>query len=338
VKGHNALASAFERVVARGRLAHAYLFTGPSGVGKRLFAGELAQAILCENPPGGRLEACDHCAACALVRAGNHPDFFVTARPDDKLELPIEAVRELARSLSLKSARGRGKVAILDDADDLNDEAANCFLKTLEEPPPRSVLILIGTSPARQLPTIVSRCQVVPFSPLPADLMCDLLRELGVRDPPLLSHVVRLGGGSPGQALALADPELWEFRRGFLQEISRPGFDSVALARQWMKFVEQAGKEAAAQRRRAAQVLRLLNAFFQDVLILSLGGEPPNLEPRERPVLQALAARLEPEQWLELLDRCLEAGEQIDRRVQLVLILEALLDSLAHTLHVRVAR
>src|SRR6516225_7769368 len=101
VKGRDALAAAFERVVARGRLAHAYLFTGPAGVGKRLFAAELAQAILCENPPEGRLEACDQCAACALVRAGNHPDFFVTARPDDKLELPIESVRELARSLAL---------------------------------------------------------------------------------------------------------------------------------------------------------------------------------------------------------------------------------------------
>ena len=105
-----------------------------------------------------------------------------------------------------------------------------------------------------------------------------------------------------------------------------------------MKFVEQAGKESAAQRRRAAQVLRLLNAFSQDVVILSLSGEPPNLDPRELPVLQALAGRLEPEQWLELLDRCLEADEQIDRRVQLVLIIEALLDSLAQTLHVGVAR
>src|SRR5262249_26460614 len=146
VRGHDALVQAFDRVVRRGRLAHAYLFTGLPGVGKRLFAEELAKALLCEQPPGPRLEACDRCPACALVDAGTHPDLYVATRPEESLELPIEVVRELCRSFALKSARGRGKVAILDDADDLNVAAANCFLKTLEEPPPRSVLLVIGTS------------------------------------------------------------------------------------------------------------------------------------------------------------------------------------------------
>jgi DNA polymerase III subunit delta' len=167
VRGHERLAAAFAQVVRRGRLAHAYLFTGPRGVGKRLFAGELARALLCEQPPGDHLEACGQCASCTLVDAGTHPDCFAAGRPEDSLEVPIDEVRELCRHFSLKSARGRGKVALLDDADDLNDAAANCFLKTLEEPPPRSVLLLIGTSPDRQLPTIVSRCQIVRFAPLP---------------------------------------------------------------------------------------------------------------------------------------------------------------------------
>src|SRR5205807_4346929 len=129
---------------------------GPSGVGKRLFAEELAKALLCESPNRPRLEACDRCPACLQVAAGTHPDYFVAGRPEESLELPIDVVRELCHSLGLKPARGHGKVAIVDDADDLNDAAANCFLKTLEEPPPRSVLLLIGTSAERQLPTIVS--------------------------------------------------------------------------------------------------------------------------------------------------------------------------------------
>src|SRR3954449_7968238 len=122
VRGHDALIAAFDRAVRRGRLAHAYLFTGPPGVGKRLFALELAKAMLCENPPEGKLAACDHCAACSQVEAGTHPDFFTTSRPEDKLEFPIEVMREVCRNFSLKSARGRGKVAILDDANDLNEE------------------------------------------------------------------------------------------------------------------------------------------------------------------------------------------------------------------------
>src|SRR3954469_25560900 len=83
VKGHDEQAAAFARAVARGRLAHAYLFTGPPGIGKRLFAGELAKALLCESPPEGRFEACDRCPACGLADAGTHPDVFSVGRPED---------------------------------------------------------------------------------------------------------------------------------------------------------------------------------------------------------------------------------------------------------------
>src|SRR5262249_10173872 len=154
----------------------AYLFTGPPGVGKKLFAVELARALLCEDPPPGRLEACDRCPACAQVGAGAHPGFATPGRPAGGHRLPIEAVRAPCLTVRPKAAPGHGKVAILDDADDLNEAAANCFLKTLEEPPPRSVLILVGTSPDRQLTTIVSRCQVVRFAPLPEELVAELLR------------------------------------------------------------------------------------------------------------------------------------------------------------------
>ena len=255
VRGHERLVDAFDRVVRRGRLGHAYLFAGPPGVGKRLFAEELARALLCESPARTRLEACDLCPACRQVAAGTHPDLFIAGKPEESLELPIDVMRDLCRSFSLKSARDRGKVVILDDADDLNEESANCFLKTLEEPPPRSVLLLIGTSPDRQLATIRSRCQVVHFAPLADELVAELLRAQGVEDSALIERLVRLSGGSPGRARALADPALWEFRRQMLGQLSRSPVDTVGLARSWMRFVEEAGKEAAAQRQRAAQVL-----------------------------------------------------------------------------------
>src|SRR5262245_33823690 len=193
VRGHDALIEGFRRVVQRGRLAHAYLFAGPSGVGKRLFAGELARALLCEKP-NGALDPCGTCPSCVQVDAGTHPDFYPAARPEGAHEFPIDLMRSLCASFSLKSARGRGTVIVIDDADDLNEESANCFLKTLEEPPPRSVLILIGSSPQRQLPTIVSRCQVVRFAPLPAGLVRDLLAENGVTDAATQDRLLRLGG------------------------------------------------------------------------------------------------------------------------------------------------
>src|SRR5258708_7727820 len=155
--GHDVWIAGFREVVRRGKLAHAYLFVGPPGIGKRTFAIELAKAYLCENPSAEPLTACDHCAGCRLVDAGTHPDLFLVAKPEDANELPIETMRGLCGDFTLKTARGRGKIAILEGADDLNDASANCFLKTLEEPPPRSMFILIGTDVERQLPTIRSR-------------------------------------------------------------------------------------------------------------------------------------------------------------------------------------
>jgi DNA polymerase-3 subunit delta' len=327
VFGHDALVEDFDRVVCAGRLAHAYFFAGPAGVGKRLFAGELAKALLCEAPGRQRLEACDRCPACLQFAAGAHPDFIAVGRPDDKLELPIDVVRELCRNLSLKPARGGYKVAVLDDADDLNEESANCFLKTLEEPPPRSVLILVGTRPERQLATIVSRCQVVRFAPLAEALVIEVLRGQGQEDPDQLGRLARLSNGSPGEALALADPELWEFRKKLLEGLTRPRIDSVALARAWWEFVEEAGKEGPVQRRRAALVLRLLIEFFNDALRCAIGAPPRSADPGDLRYLRELGERVDSEQMLRLLERCLEADQHMDRRVQLVLILEALVDA-----------
>jgi DNA polymerase-3 subunit delta' len=335
VRGHDAVIRAFERAVRRGRLAHAYLFVGPQGVGKRLFAAELAKTLLCEDLSAGHFDSCDHCPSCTQIDAGTHPDFFQAGLPPDRHEWPIELMRDLLRSFALKSARGRGKLAVLDDADAFNEESANAFLKTLEEPPPRSVLILIGTSPDRQLATILSRCQVVRFAPLPEPIVADLLRAQGVEDAALVGRLARLSGGSPGQARALADPALWEFRRDFLRQLSAPQIDSVGLARAWNEFVEQAGKESAAQRQRATLVLRLLIDFLNDALRVQLGEKPRLAEADELRTLETLAQRLDVDRTLATLERCLQGDAQIDRRVQLTLILEALTDDLGERLRAR---
>jgi DNA polymerase-3 subunit delta' len=334
VRGHEAQVEGLRRAARRGRLAHAYLFTGPAGVGKRLFAVELAKALLCEGNAGTELEACDRCPACAQVEAGTHPDFYPAARPADALEFPIELMRELCQGFALKSARGRGKVVVIDGADDLNRESANCFLKTLEEPPPRSVLVLIGSSPDRQLPTIVSRCQVIRFAPLPPEAVSELLQAQGVDDPALRERLARLSGGSVGRALALAGPGLQEFRRALLEGLTRVPPDPVGLAKKWLELAEEAGKEAAPQRRRAQLALQLLVDLLDDALAVRLGGAPRRTGPEDRPGLEGLAGRVGSEALLAALERCLEADGQIDHRpwVPLPLILEGLLDALAQRL------
>jgi len=362
IRGHDYLIQAFDHVVRRGRLAHAYLFTGPPGIGKRLFAEELAKALLCEggvrsersvvsgktsdprfNPHSMpstsdhsplttyhslRLQACDQCAACKLVDAGTHPDLQIARRPEEKSELPIEVVRSLARSLDLKPARGRGKIVIIDDADYLNEESANCFLKTLEEPPPGALLILIGTNPDRQLPTIVSRCQVIHFRPLSETIVADLLASQGMEDGAFIQRLARLSGGSLGLAVALAEPQLWDFRRKLVAGLTQTPPDPIGLAQDLTKFVEEAGKESAAQRRRASLVLRLLIDFLNDALSLSVGKSPRLAEESDLPLLQTLVQQVDADRLIQMIDRCLEADVQLDRYVQIVLVIEALLDSL----------
>jgi DNA polymerase-3 subunit delta' len=324
VRGHDRVIESIQSAYQRERLAHAYLLAGPAGVGKRTFAIELARAILCETD-SDRLQSCGRCQACVLVAAGTHPDFVLAARPPEAPEFPVQRMREVCQSFGLKSARGRGKVVVIDDADDLNEEAANCFLKTLEEPPPRSVLLLLGTSTDRQLLTIQSRCQVLRFAPLPPSLVDEVLCRHGIEDA-WRARLVQIAAGSPGRALELADPELWKFLHSFLEELVRPGNDTVALARTLISFLEEAGKDAPVQRRRARLVLRLLIDFLDDALALVLGASAQRTAPKERPLAEALGARVGPTVLLALLERCLECDRHIERNVQVGLAVEGLLD------------
>jgi DNA polymerase III subunit delta' len=333
ILGHDERIASFRQIVARGRLAHAYLFVGPAGVGKRRFATELAKALLCEAPGKsvGVLDACDQCAACLLVDAGTHPDLFQVSRPEDKNELPIDAMTDFCRNFSLKPARGHGKIGIIDDADDFNEESANCFLKTLEEPPPGSLFLLIGTSLDRQLGTIKSRCQPVRFAPLSDTHVRTLLQKQGV-DVGLLDRLVRLAAGSPGQAAALADESLWKFRRYVLQALVQPKVNSVEAAKEFVKFAEEAGKETAGQRRRANQALRLLIEGLIDAIRVQSGVPARSADSAESSLLASLEQKAPPEIIHAMLERCLETETQLGRYVQLSLVLAGMLDALGQML------
>jgi DNA polymerase-3 subunit delta' len=329
VRGHEQLVQSFAAAWGKGRLGHAYLFVGPPGVGKHTFARELARALLCEAA-GSSLAACGRCGACALVDAGTHPDLFLAARPDDVVDLPIDLIRELIEHLALKPARGGRKIAIVDHADDLSAEAANAFLKTLEEPAPGSMLILIGgATPDRQFPTILSRCQVVPFRPLPNTAVGDYLRDHGIVDSARIDRLARISGGSIGEALALDDDALWEFRKVILDALSAEPVDAFGLATRWNQHLEEAGKEAGQRRRRASLILRMLIGMLQDAVRVSHGVTPFVADPIETELLSRLASRLGTDKLLGWIDRAAEADLQVDRKVQLELLTEAFADSLA---------
>lgn len=326
VRGHDDARQQLLAAFRRGRLGHAYLFVGPDGVGKKRFALEFAKAVLCENPPA-EFTACDHCPACAQVAADTHPDLARFARPDDKLEFTVDVAQQVVANLALRPVRGKGRVCLLDDADALNEEAANCLLKSLEEPPVGSVLILLGTSAELQLPTILSRCQVVRFRPLSAADLKLVLIDQGVTDPAELDRLARLSGGCVGRARALSDPAVAAFRQALHSAFGTARPDSFALGRLMTEFVADAGKESGPKRERAAAVVRMVLDVLQAALRAALGGVLPESERGEREAVRQWAATGS-ERVADAMEACTEADRLIDRRIQLEVLLEQFADRL----------
>lgn len=339
VVGHERVFERFRATVARGRLASTFLFVGPPGIGKKLVALRIAQALLCETNAGRQLDACGYCPDCQMVQAGTHPDLFLVSKPPDRAEIPVDLFigdREhrmqvgLCHDISLKPFRGGRRIAIIDDADHLNEEGANCLLKTLEEPPPRSVLILIGTSEQKQLPTIRSRCQVVRFEPLPNESVARLLVERGiVESPDQAQALAELADGSVQRAAELADDELREFRLKLLGHLALGAFFSVDFAKDTLKFVESAGKESSARRGRLRQLIFFAAQFYRE-LMCALTGLAPSGDPPLREAAHKAATRW---RWGEegaaaALDRCLLAEAQTDGNANLATLIECWLDDL----------
>ncbi|MFZ5830891.1 MAG: DNA polymerase III subunit delta' [Planctomycetota bacterium] len=340
VLGHDEVRERFRRAIRRGRLASSFLFVGPPGIGKRRFAIRLAQALLCQTRPEAELDPCGRCPGCVQVKAGTHPDLAVVEKPADKSFIPVDLLigdrehrrREgLLHHLALKPQAGGRKVAILDDADHLNAEGANCLLKTLEEPPPRSLLILIGTSPARQLPTIRSRCQLVSFQPLPAEAVRSILQSTGeMTEPAQLERLAAHSGGSVGRALELADPDLWAFREVMLGGLSEPRLQSLPLAEQVSQFVDAAGKEAPPRRARLRQVLGFAAEFYRCQL-RALCGALEDVDPELIAIVRRSIAQggADADQAGRRLERCLQAADDIDRNANQTTLIETWLDGLA---------
>ena len=340
IEGHDDTVEQFRLALARGRLASSFLFAGPAGIGKRTFAVKLAQALLCQTRPETALDPCGGCASCAQVIAGTHPDLVLVAKPKDKASIPLELLigdkdhrgqEGLCHDISLKPSVGGRKIAIIDDADLLKVEGANCLLKTLEEPPPRSVLILIGTSPAKQLPTIRSRCQLIRFRRLSTDMVANLLTSKDlVCDPQEAMRLAQYSEGSLKRALELTDAQLWTFRNQLYERLAEPVLDSVRFSKAVTTLVDEAGKQAALRRERLRQVVSFAAEFYRYLLHAQSGADLPADAELRHHIQQALnQGPFDPEKTAARLDRCLEAAGQIDRNANQTTLIETWLDDLA---------
>ena len=257
-----------------GRLAQAYCFAGPPGVGKRTAALALAQAVNCFSPvsAGPAQDACGACRACRRIAADQHPDVILVT-PQEKTVITIEQVREVAARASLRAYEGNAKVWIVDPADQMQEPAANAFLKTLEEPAGRSLFILVTTAFTRLLPTIRSRCQEVRFDPLGDAALQTILMRHG-RSAEEAAVAAALSGGSAERALALDAVEERARRERVVAE-TWGGFDSIPAL---LDRAERVGKDRGS----LEEALDILLAFTRDAAVAGAGDACRELLPAER--------------------------------------------------------
>lgn len=262
-----------KQVIARDKIPHAYLFTGIPGIGKTSMAMALTMALNCDSPVDG--DGCGRCPSCRKIMRGNFPDFLSIKILPDKKNILIDQIRELNRELGF-APFAKYRVCVIHQAETMTDEAANSFLKTLEEPPPGNILILNAKEPRDLLPTIVSRCQRVAFQPLPIKDMVNWFVKEKDLDAEKAEMLARISAGSLGRALKLCGGNFLDKRQEWLSRlIVLPG-----LSRE--KGFEMAVECAAEAKRMGLDttedgeagildMLTIWESWYRDLLILNAG-------------------------------------------------------------------
>ncbi len=215
IKGQDSAVLFLKRSGDSDKAAHAYIFAGPAGVGKKLAAVNFAKALNCLADSGEK--PCDACISCRKIDASNHPDVFLLKPEKEGSHLGIDKVREVIKNIGLKPYEGKVKAYIIDDAASLTQEAQNALLKTLEEPPSDSVIIFIAESSGDLFPTIESRSQVVKFLPLKAGDIREILKTVHKLKIGRAEVLSRIANGSLASALRLNEKKFFEKRSSVLK-------------------------------------------------------------------------------------------------------------------------
>jgi DNA polymerase-3 subunit delta' len=317
--GNEPVKKLLRRMLEEQRLPGAMLFTGEEGVGKKLFALELARALNCRSPQG--IEACGRCPSCQRISNFNYPQsiesddwkqIIWTDHPDvgmveaPKRVLRVEQMRQIEREANFRPYEGKARVFLIEDADKLNDQSANALLKVLEEPPHTSYIILLTSRPAMLLPTIRSRCQMIRFSPLAAaEIETHLLaNKIGsAKEASLRARVAR---GSLGRALTGGFDDYISQRESMLSVLTALAVsdDRIQLLKSSEEFNDARHKDEYEVR------LDILETLIRDAWMLALGASAENVVNEDLlPQLEKISKRLDsyrPAAWISQIEELRE--------------------------------
>ncbi len=275
VIGQDKAVNSLRNSLDSGRLSHAYILAGPHHVGKMTLAINLAQALNCQSDE----KPCGQCHSCRRIASGNHPDFAVIRRTEasaaedsaQRKNITIDQIRDVQHSINLKPFEGGYRAIVIDQADQMTEEAANALLKTLEEPPDHTVFMLLTAQEDSLLPTIRSRCRKIPLTPLPTGLIRKALIDQWEIDPQQADRLARFSHGAIGWAIsAIKDDRLLEERTEQMNRLIRLPqadiTDRFQVAEEWAAtFVKN--------RSRVRDDLELWLTWWRDVLLMKTGAE-----------------------------------------------------------------
>jgi DNA polymerase-3 subunit delta' len=314
--GHQRQLEILRSAISTGRLHHAYLFLGSEGVGKRMIAMALSKAIHCVE---SNQDYCSRCVECVRITNGNHPDVRLIEPLPDKKEIGIQQIRELQRELNYRSFSGKRKIAIIDPAILMNLSAQNALLKTLEEPPVDSLIVLIATNAGALLPTLRSRCLWLSFAPLSSARVTAFLESqygLQADEAKLLGA---MSMGSIGAAANLDKNELIEKRRiwsNMLTSLKVGDYNAAIVA----------AEALAKNRDEALGFLKWAESWYRDLLIYDATQRPDELVNLDMlPQIEQQATKSSVECILSAFSQTNEAGASIQRNLNRRMVLEKLL-------------
>ena len=306
IKGQDKAIKFLKTAIRNNKVSHAYVFAGPKGVGRSLLAKNFAKALNCVDKD---IIPCDRCLSCRKIDKDLHPDVKWIRKDEDSGQIRISQIRELESQIILKPYEGKYKVFIIVDAELMNIEAANSFLKTLEEPPINSSLILIAERPKDLLPTIASRCQVVWLMPLEADrLKSILVSEYGMSREKA-EFLSRFSEGRLGKAIGY-EYDMLDWKNSVLEEFSGD------------EYVED---YTAEDRSELSRKLNILASWYRDLIVFKVtqdGGFLINVD-RISDIKEKVAS-YKIDELIHIFENVVSTKEKIEDNVNPKLVLCAL--------------
>jgi len=331
--GQQSAVNIFKQVLESNRLSHAYIFTGPSGVGKFLFARTMAKVLMCENNEEGKwfTKGCSKCRACKLVDKNSHPNLRIIEVEKGKQEINIEAVREIEKELILMPFYRSYRVFIINEAERMSEESANAFLKTLEEPVKNTVIILVTSNLTALLPTILSRCQIIRFYPLQQEQMKEYLIKHMKIDSGQASFLTHLCRGSIGDAVGLHSQNMFSQRDSLINGLieknrsSHLGGAGGNMPDRIIKYAKYNAQDNEGIRQEIIRQLKIIGFFVRDVLWLHYGLVDSKLFNRDKITeVKKYQKSYDCQQVEKLIDKLLESERYLRYNANINLVMDNL--------------